>query len=234
MSRRIDQFDVIAFDADDTLWKSEDSFEEAERRFVDLVGPYAPDGVDVDAALRATERADLSVTGYGVKAFTLSMVRAALTVTDDRLPVEVIRELVDLGREMLTEPVHLLADVPEVLTAVAAECRVALITKGDLVHQTRKITTSGIEHHFSDLEIVLEKDAATYLKLLARFAVEPSHFCMVGNSVRSDVLPVMAIGAHAVHIPYHLTWEVERVEQHDEDVTELVSIRELPGWLGLA
>jgi putative hydrolase of the HAD superfamily len=234
MSRRIDQFDVIAFDADDTLWKSEDSFEDAERRFVDLVGPYAPDGVDVDAALRATERADLSVTGYGVKAFTLSMVRAALTVTDDRLPAEVIRELVDLGREMLTEPVHLLADVPEVLTAVAAECRVVLITKGDLVHQTRKITTSGIEHHFSDLEIVLEKDAATYLKLLARFAVEPSHFCMVGNSVRSDVLPVMAIGAHAVHIPYHLTWEVERVEQHDEDVTELASIRELPGWLGLA
>jgi putative hydrolase of the HAD superfamily len=234
MSRRIDQFDVVAFDADDTLWQSEDSFEGAERRFVDLVGPYAPAGVDVEAALRATERADLSVTGYGVKAFTLSMVRAALTVTDDRLPTQVIRELVDLGREMLTEPVHLLPDVPEVLTVVAAECRVVLITKGDLVHQTRKITTSGIEHHFSDLEIVLEKDAATYLKLLARFAVEPSRFCMVGNSVRSDVLPVMAIGAHAVHIPYHLTWEVERVEQHDEDVTELAAISELPGWLGLA
>jgi putative hydrolase of the HAD superfamily len=231
--RRIDQFDVIAFDADDTLWRSEDSFDHAERRFAELVGPYAPAGIDVSSALRATEKADLSVTGYGVKAFTLSMIRAAITVTHSAVPVEVIAELVELGRSMLTEPVELLADVPEVLTEVAAECRVVMITKGDLVHQTRKITTSGIDHHFSDVEIVLEKDAAMYMRLVERFGVDPHRFCMVGNSVRSDILPVMAIGGHAVHIPYHLTWELERVEDHDEDVTELAAIGQLPGWLGL-
>ena len=136
-------------------------------------------------------------------------------------------------RDMLTEPVHLLADVPEVLSRVGAERRLALITKGDLVHQTRKVTTSGIEHHFADIEIVLEKDPQIYAKILARIGVSPERFCMVGNSVRSDVLPVMALGGHAVHIPYHLTWELEHVDDHDEDVTELASIADLPTWLGL-
>ena len=232
--RRIDGFDVVAFDADDTLWRSEDSFERAEQRFVELVAPHAPRGVDVDAALRATERADLSITGYGVKAFTLSMVRAALTITDNAVPAAVVAELLEIGRDMLTEPVHLLADVPEVLAAVSPHARLALVTKGDLVHQTRKVTTSGIEHHFDDIEIVLEKDPATYRKLLHRLGVDPSRFCMIGNSVRSDVLPVMAIGGHAVHVPYHITWEIERVDHHDEDVVELASLADVPGWLGVA
>jgi putative hydrolase of the HAD superfamily len=231
--RHIDQFDVIAFDADDTLWRSEDSFDHAERRFRELVQPYAPRGIDVDDALRATERADLSVSGYGVKAFTLSMVRAAITVSDGTVPTAVIGELVELGREMLLEPVHLLAGVPEVLEVVGGACRMVMITKGDLVHQTRKATTSGLEHHFSDIEIVLEKDAATYARILERLGVEAERFCMVGNSVRSDVLPVLALGGHAVHVPYHLTWELEHVDDHDEDVTELASISDLPAWLGL-
>jgi putative hydrolase of the HAD superfamily len=189
--------------------------------------------VDLDAALRATEKADLSISGYGVKAFTLSMVRAAITVTEGKVPSSVIGELVDLGRDMLTEPVHLLPHVPEVLSAVSPHTRVVLITKGDLVHQTRKVTTSGIEHHFADIEIVLEKDAATYAKILRRLGVEPDRFCMIGNSVRSDVLPVMAIGGHAVHVPYHITWELERVDDHGEDVVELTSIADVPPWLGL-
>ncbi len=231
--RHVDQFDVIAFDADDTLWRSEDSFHHAERRFRELVQPYAPRGIDVDDALRATERADLSVSGYGVKAFTLSMVRAAITVSDGTVPTAVIGELVELGREMLIEPVHLLAGVPEVLEIVGGACRMVMITKGDLVHQTRKVTTSGLEHHFSDIEIVLEKDAATYARILERMGVVAERFCMVGNSVRSDVLPVLALGGHAVHVPYHLTWEMEHVDDHDEDVTELASISELPAWLGL-
>ncbi len=231
--RRIDGFDVVAFDADDTLWRSEDSFEIAERRFIELVTPYASSGVDVYAALRATEKADVPITGYGVKAFTLSMIRAAVTVTNETVPASVIGEIGEIGRSMLTEPVQLLDHVPEVLTEVAAACRVVLITKGDLVHQTRKITTSGIEHHFAELEIVLEKDAETYAKLLQRFAVPAERFCMVGNSVRSDILPVLSLGAHAVHVPYHLTWELERVDEHDEEFAELGSIAELPAWLGL-
>ena len=154
------------------------------------------------------------------------MIRAAITVTDGAVPVPVIGELVDLGRSMLTEPVQLLPHVPEVLAAVSPRARVVLITKGDLVHQTRKVTTSGIEHHFSDVEIVLEKDRRDLPKLLRRLGVAAERFCMVGNSVRSDILPVMAIGGHAVHIPYHLTWELERVDDHDEDVVELASIAE--------
>ena len=232
--RRIDAFDVIAFDADDTLWRSEDSFAHAEQRFTELVGPYVPTGVDLDAALRATEKADLSISGYGVKAFTLSMVRSAIDVTEGKVPSAVIGELVDLGWAMLTEPVHLLPHVPEVLAAVSPHTRVALITKGDLVHQTRKVTTSGIEHHFDDVEIVLEKDPETYTRVLRRIGVAPERFCMIGNSVRSDVLPVMALGGHAVHVPYHITGEVERVDDHGVDVVVLASIGDVPIWLGLA
>ena len=232
-TRRVDRLDVVAFDADDTLWRSEDSFRAAEARFAELLRPHVDAGVDVDAALRAQERADVSIAGYGVKAFTLSMVRAAVTVTDGAVPGAVVGELVDMGRSMLLEPVHLLANVPEVLAKVAAEVRLVLITKGDLVHQTRKVTTSGLKHHFESIEIVLEKDIETYQRILGRLDVEPARFCMIGNSVRSDILPVMALGGCAVHIPYHLTWELERVDDHDEDVTELAMMSDVPPWLGI-
>ncbi len=233
MARRSDDFDVIAFDADDTLWRSEDGFRATETRYAELVGPFAPDGIDVLDALHATERLDIAAQGYGVKAFTLSMIRSAITTTDGAVPTAVIAELVEMGAAMLVEPVHLLAHVPEVLDRVGRTMSLALITKGDLVHQTRKVTTSGLEHHFDHVEIVLEKDPQIYAKLLDRFGVAPERFLMVGNSVRSDVLPVMALGGHAVHVPYHLTWELERGDDHSEDVVELASISELPGWLGL-
>jgi putative hydrolase of the HAD superfamily len=233
MTRPIDRFDLIAFDADDTLWRSEDFFDAAHRRFKELVQPHAPTGIDVLDALHAIEKTDVSVSGYGVKAFTLSMVRAAISVTDGTVPVEVVGELAELGFGMLTEPVQLLPDVPAVLASVGAARPLVLITKGDLVHQTRKVTTSGLEHHFREIEIVLEKDPETYAHIFERMGVAPERVCMVGNSVRSDVLPVMALGGHAVHIPYHLTWELERVDDHDEDVTELDSIAHLPAWFGL-
>lgn len=226
------RFDVIGFDADDTLWQSEDSFHAAERRFVELVIPYTPDGIDLAGALRATERANLSISGYGVKAFALSMVEAAVTVTHGDVPARVIGELVELARDMLTEPVQLLPHVPEVLARLAPHHRLVLITKGDLVHQTRKITTSGLEHHFEYVEVVLEKEPASYARILRHVGVSPERFCMVGNSVRSDILPVLDIGGHAVHVPYHITWEHEHVEHHDAEVVELDSIAALPGWLG--
>jgi len=224
------RFDVVAFDADDTLWHSEDSFHLVEARFTELIGPFAPDGIDVAAALRAMERAQLPIAGYGVKAFTLSMVKAAIAVTDAAVPAAVIGQLVDSGMAMLTETVRLLPQVPEVLAAVAADHRLALITKGDLVHQTRKVTTSGLAHHFDAIEVVLEKDAETYARIIGQLGVEPARFCMVGNSVRSDILPVLSLGAHAVHIPYPLLWEHEHVD-HDEDLDELASIAELPARL---
>lgn len=221
------RFDVIGLDADDTLWHSEDSFHVVEARFVELISPHAPVGVDVAEALRATERAQLPIAGYGVKAFTLSMVRAAITASDGAVPASVIGQLLDAGTGMLTEQVRLLPHVPEVLADLSRDHRLVLITKGDLVHQMRKITTSGLAHHFHHVEVVLEKDADTYARILGSIDVAPPRFCMVGNSVRSDILPVLSLGGHAVHIPYPLLWEHEHID-HDEDLDEVESISELP------
>jgi putative hydrolase of the HAD superfamily len=225
------EYDIIGFDADDTLWQSEDGFRANELRFVDLIAPYTAEGIDVAAALTATERKNLSTFGYGVKSFAISMVEAALTITGGSVPTSVIGELIDMARGQLEEQVKLLPHVPEVLARVGARYKLVLITKGDLVHQTHKITTSGLAHHFDHLEIVLEKDPETYAGLLRRFGVAPDRFLMVGNSVRSDILPVMALGGHAVHVPYHLLWDLEHVE-HDALFTELASLADLPPLLG--
>jgi putative hydrolase of the HAD superfamily len=159
------------------------------------------------------------------------MVEAALSITRHRVPNTVIGELVAMARAQLEAPVELLPHVPEVLERVGAAFTLVLITKGDLVHQTRKINTSGLAHHFHHLEIVLEKDTGTYARLLQRWGLAAERFCMVGNSVRSDILPVMALGGHGVHVPYHLLWELEHVD-HDEHVTELASLADLPALLG--
>jgi putative hydrolase of the HAD superfamily len=221
------RFDVIGFDADDTLWHSEDSFTAVEQQYVDLVAPYTADGADVRAALRATERQHVPISGYGVKAFTLSMVECAVTVTQGAVPASVIGDVVRLGMAMLTEPVRLLPGVTDVLADLAEDHRLVLITKGDLVHQWRKLDNSGITHHFAHIDVVMEKDEATYRRVLNDVDVAPERFCMVGNSVRSDVLPVLALGGHAVHIEYQYTWEHELVE-HEEAVVTAASILDVP------
>ena len=227
-------FEVVAFDADDTLWHSEDSFHAGEQRFVQLVSPYVDEGIDVKAALTATERANLAVFGYGVKAFGLSMVEAATTIAAERLPMSVVGQLVDIARHMLQEPVRLLPGVAGVLEAVGQEFRLALITKGDLIHQTSKVERSGLAHHFECIEIVNEKDPATYGKVIARLGVSAAKFCMVGNSVRSDILPVLTVGGSAAHIPYPLLWELEQPPtDHGQHFAELKSLAELPPWLGI-
>jgi putative hydrolase of the HAD superfamily len=223
-------FDVIGFDADDTLWHSEDGFRVNEDRFVELVSPFAPEGVEVKAALTATERKNLGTFGYGVKSFGLSMVEAAVTISQGSIPSTVVAELVELARRQLEEPVRLLDHVPEVLAAVGRDHRLILITKGDLIHQSHKVTTSGLVHHFEHVEIVLEKDPPTYARILQTVGVDADRFCMVGNSVRSDILPVLALGGHGVHVPYPLLWDLEHVE-HDEQFAELASLADLPDWL---
>ena len=225
-------FDVIGFDADDTLWHSEDGFHASEQRVVQLLTPYVAEGVDVKAALTAVERKNLRAFGYGVKAFGLSAVEAAVTITEGRVPASVVGAIVEMVRAQLAEPVRLLAHVSDVLAHVGRHYRMVLITKGDLIHQTAKVETSGLEHHFEHVEIVLEKDPGTYDRILRRHGIVPERFCMVGNSVKSDVLPVMALGGTAVHVPYPLLWELEHVE-HQEHFAELASIAELPAWLGL-
>lgn len=226
-------FDMLAFDADDTLWHSEDGFHASEQRFVELVAPFAAEGVDVKAALTAVERKNLPVFGYGVKAFGLSAVEAAISISEGRVTTLVLGQLVEMVRALLTEPVRLLPHVPEVLAKVGRHYRLVLITKGDLIHQTHKVETSGLAHHFSDIEILLEKDPHTYDRIFRKLGVAPGRVCMVGNSVRSDILPVMALGGTAVHVPYPLLWELEHVD-HDEHFADLESISDLPGWLGIS
>jgi len=166
-------FDVIAFDADDTLWKSEDSFHAAEHAFVELIAPYVPAGVDVKAALTATERRNLHVFGYGVKAFGLSMVDAATSLIGGEIPAAVVARLIETTRAMLTEPVQLLPDAAAVLEQVGAMYQIVLITKGDLIHQNTKIDTSGLAHHFAEVDIVMEKDSDTYARIIHRLGVAP-------------------------------------------------------------
>jgi len=222
---------TIGFDADDTLWHNEDGFRHVEERFVELVSPHAGRGVDVGAGLSATELANLRVYGYGVKAFGLSLIEAALTLSGGSVPSSVIGQLLGEIRDLLEAPVRVLPGVPEVLAAVSDTHRLVLITKGDLIHQTRKITTSGLAHHFHDVEVVNEKDPETYASILARLGVKPEEFCMVGNSVKSDVVPLLTIGAHAVHVPYPLTWALELTDASHLDYDELSSISDFPAWL---
>ena len=232
------KFDVIAFDADDTLWHSEDSFHANEQRFVELVGPFAASGIDVKAALTAVEGKNLSVFGYGVKSFGLSAVEAAITISEGRVTTDIIAELIEAVRAQLSEPVRLLPDVAEVLAQVGQHHRMVLITKGDVIHQSHKVETSGLAHHFSDIEIVLEKHADTYDRIFSKLGVPASNVCMIGNSIRNDVLPVLSLGGAAVHIPYPLLWELEHIDpadmsHHADRFAELTSIAELPDWLGL-
>ncbi len=227
---RGDAFDVVGFDADDTLWRNEDFFRRAEEFYAERVGPHVPDGIDVLDALHATEVGNVPVSGYGVKAFALSMVQAAVTSTSGRVPATVLGQLVDHAHEMLMHPVELLPGVPETLAAVGRTHRLVLITKGDLVHQIRKVRTSGLAHHFEHVEVVLEKDVDTYRAVLDEWGIDPRRFAFVGNSVRSDVLPVNELGGTGIHVEYHLTWSHE-VVRHDGGIVELARLADLPAWL---
>lgn len=231
MTRREATIEVVALDADDTLWHSEVYFERTQRRFADLVGRYVPAEVDVDARLMEVEHRNLGRYGYGIKGFTLSMVEAAIEITDGAIGVDEVAQVLAAGRAMLDHPVDLIDGVADTLdTLVADGYRLILVTKGDLHHQEHKIAASGVARYFEKLEIVSEKDAATYRRVIASTGVEPARFCMVGNSVRSDVLPVLETGAHAVHIPYHVTWSHEDVA-HDGDLVTLTTIADLPAYL---
>lgn len=223
-------FDVIAFDGDDTLWHNESIFSLTQEEFRALLQPYAPAG-EIDARLFATETRNLALFGYGIKAFMLSMIETAIELTNGRIPASAIQTIIDHGKAMLAHPVELLPGVRETVERLAATHRLMLITKGDLFDQEGKIARSGLGDHFWRIEVVSEKDVATYRRVLARHEIAPERFVMIGNSLRSDILPVLEIGGRAVYIPYHLTWEHERVEGEIEvstRMTEIEHIGELP------
>lgn len=225
---------VLGFDADDTLWHNETHFAAAHAKFHALLAGYH-DPVSVERALYATELRNLPLYGYGAKGFTLSAIETAIELTAGRVSPAELRELIALGREILSHPVELLDAVPDVLAGLAASGhRMILITKGDLLHQERKIADSGLAERFLAAEVVSEKDPETYARLLRRHGVEPARFLMVGNSLRSDIAPVLNLGGLAAHIPYHLTWEHERLAEPPSAPGRfftLSSIRELPALI---
>jgi putative hydrolase of the HAD superfamily len=221
---------VIGFDADDTLWHNEVIFERVHGRYRELLGRYH-DGATVERTLFATEMRNLPLYGYGIKGFALSAIETAIELTKGEIRAEEIRLLIAMAKEMMEHPVEVLDGVPDVLRALAPDHRFLLITKGDLRDQERKLARSGLADFFDAVEIVSEKNRASYERVLRRHGVAPADFVMVGNSVKSDILPVLELGGSGVHIPYPLLWEHERAEQRPDApgrYFELPSIRELP------
>lgn len=223
---------VLGLDADDTLWHSESHFAVTEARFRELLEPWIT-GVDVSARLLERERSNLEIFGYGAKGFTLSMIETALEVTNGDLSASAIQQIVDWGKELSSHPVELLDGVAETIGELSERFRLLLITKGDLFHQESKVAESGLADYFDRIEIVTEKSPESYCRVLAGGGIAVAEFVMVGNSLRSDVLPVIEIGGRAVHVPYDITWSHETVDTSRGDIswTQIESFRELPAAL---
>jgi putative hydrolase of the HAD superfamily len=223
---------TVGLDADDTLWHNETIFRLTQDRFVALLAPYA-DEPDLRERLAATERRNLHLYGYGVKGFTLSMIETAMSVGQGADLTPVVREILAAGREMLAHPVEALPGVPETLAALAERYRLVLITKGDLLHQESKLAASGLGDLFAAVEIVSEKDRGTYERVFERHGSGAARAAMVGNSLRSDVLPAIEAGAYGAYIPYVVTWAHEMADAPEGHprYAELASITELPAAL---
>jgi putative hydrolase of the HAD superfamily len=201
---------VLAFDGDDTLWHNESRFSVTQGELRELVRRHVPDA-DVDSHLFEVEMRNLSLYGYGVKAFTLSMIETAIQLTDGRIPAADLHVILGWGKRMLTAPTELLDGVEAALRSASERYSLLLITKGDLFDQESKLARSGLGDLFSGVEILSDKTAQSYRAVLARRDIKPEEFVMVGNSLRSDIVPVVAMGGRAVHIPYEVTWHHEHV-----------------------
>ncbi|WP_259070611.1 HAD family hydrolase [Mucilaginibacter sp. X4EP1] len=202
---------VIAFDADDTLWVNEPYFRQTEERFYELLGEYSTQR-ELERELLKIEIENLSLYGYGIKGFILSMIETALKVTDNNISAVIINQIIDLGKQMLNQPIELLDGVEDVLQSLKRKYRLVVATKGDLLDQERKLRKSGLSHYFHHIEIMSEKDDTNYIKLIRHLDIKPEELMMVGNSLKSDILPVLNIGGYAVHVPYHITWAHEHIE----------------------
>ncbi|MFT4596179.1 MAG: putative hydrolase of the HAD superfamily [Paracrocinitomix sp.] len=224
---------TVAFDADDTLWHNENAFAAAEDQFNKIVAPWA----DADKAQRVLvdfQRSHLALYGYGVKSFCLSMIAAACDLSDDEIPAAVLRTIVGTADELLAMPTELIDGAAEAIQAVSQKWPTMIITKGDLHHQLRRIDQAGVGQYCFDVEVVANKDAATYKRILERHRIEPENLVMVGNSIVSDVAPLLEIGARSVHIPYAFTWAIETAT-HDPEPSDrwfrLESISALPNLI---
>jgi putative hydrolase of the HAD superfamily len=223
---------VLAFDADDTLWVNEPYFREAEDKFCALLEDYLPHH-SVAKELFKTELQNIPLYGYGVKGFMLSMVETALRISNNTVPLAVIEKALQYGRDLLDKPIEILEGVEETLQKLKGKYRLVVATKGDLLDQERKLKKSGLEHYFHHIEIMSEKDEAGYQKLIKHLDIQPDEFLMMGNSLKSDVLPVLVIGGHAIHIPYHITWAHEAVEEsvHHANFRHVEKIKDIITFL---
>lgn len=224
----------LGIDADDTLWHSENRFHETHQRYHALLAEHVD--LDVDALERRmleTEQRNLRLFGYGAKGFTLSLIETAIEVTDGAIPTDAVATILEFGKDLLDHPVELLDGVAEAIEGFRDRgLRLVLITKGDLWHQESKVAASGIADHFDAIEIVAEKDVATYRSILDRHGIDPARFCMIGNSVRSDVLPVLELGGRAVHVPYAYLWAHEAVDDPGDEHVVARALREVLDLLG--
>ncbi|WP_281857802.1 HAD family hydrolase [Litoreibacter halocynthiae] len=202
---------TIGFDADDTLWQNEEFFRLTQDVFYDLLRDYADPDHLAERLLRS-ERKNLGQYGFGIKGFMLSMIETAIEVTDQKVPVSVIQTIIEAGQEMLSHPVHLLPHAREVIEALGQDFRLVLITKGDLLDQERKLAQSGLGEMFDAVEIVADKTPETYIRAFMRHGHGPDRAIMVGNSMKSDVVPAIEAGGWGIHVPAKFEWEVERAE----------------------
>ncbi len=223
-------FDFIAFDADDTLWHTERLYAEVQKQFTQLLANYhEPEWIN--DRLYQTENLNIQHFGYGIKAFALSLIETAIELTEGRISSKEIQEIVVWAKKMLNSDVELLPHVSRVIPQLSSQYHMMIITKGDLLDQETKINKSGLEKYFQHVEIVSQKTFEVYEKLLKKYSVDPSRFMMIGNSLPSDILPVLKLGGSAVHIPYEITWLHETAEKPPRDLRgyyELENLGQLP------
>jgi len=223
---------VIAFDADDTLWVNEPYFRRTEEKFCQLFSEFLPTR-DIERELLKIEIGNLGLYGYGIKGFVLSMIETALRITDGQINTQAIEKILALGKELLNEPIELLEGVEQVLQSLQGKYRLVVATKGDLLDQERKLKKSNLLQYFHHIEVMSEKDDASYQKLVKHLDIQPNELLMVGNSLKSDILPVLNIGGHAIHVPYHITWVHEMVENQveHENFKSVTHIQEIVPFL---
>ncbi|WP_439151159.1 HAD family hydrolase [Winogradskyella sp.] len=217
---------VIGFDADDTLWVNETYFREAEEEVGKLLSHYETPN-KIDQELYKMELKNLGTYGYGVKGFVLSMIELAVELSNGKVSNSIISDILNIGKRMLNKPIELLEGVEEVLKTLSKDYRLILATKGDLLDQERKLEKSGLIDYFHHIEVLSEKQEYNYSRLLKHLDIKPSEFLMVGNSLKSDILPLINIGSEAIHVPFHTTWQHEKVSENETNGVDYKTVYSL-------
>lgn len=232
MELNYNNIQVIGFDADDTLWVNETYFREAEAAFGKLLSPYETIN-KIDQELYKVHIKNLPIYGYGVKGFVLSMVETAIELSNHNIGAKTMQAILDIGKDMLEKPIELLDGVEDVLSELSKKYRLILATKGDLLDQERKLKLSGLLDYFHHIEVLSDKKEVNYSRLLNHLDIKPSQFLMIGNSLRSDVLPLINIKAHAIHVPFHTTWIHEQVQKQETNGKAYKTVKNLKALLEL-